>query len=407
VPSTSPQAQPNKEAQEQLIGSLTAAEAHALMLDRSLQESQASMIALGKEVFEGERALLRLDARLDEVHAKRLEAQNRLEADREALAGIVRRVYKHHNNFLLEILSAGGFAELLRAFGYSQTMVGKEERLIRSVQIDEAVLAHAQQDLEKNRAEKKEVVTRLQKSREVLATQIETQQRLQKQLQETIDAVLTALDAMKTDTPAAAAERERLVRVRTDSVLREIEQAIWGQANAASAIMKAPPSDPSLLGPGGLMWPIPHATISQVFGPSPFVFEPSYAGYPHFHTGVDLAVPLGTPVFAASDGVVVSAAPMTDKAGNLVGYGNYIILLHPAGLKTLYGHLLSTGVREGDLVKRGQFIGLVGSTGNSTGAHTHFEIRLDSTPIDPIPMLPPAQVVHGGGLGGALITPGE
>jgi len=57
-------------------------------------------------------------------------------------------------------------------------------------------------------------------------------------------------------------------------------------------------------------------------------------------------------------------------------------------LKTLYGHLLAIGVKEGDAVKRGQLIGLVGSTGNSTGPHTHFEVRIDNSPVDPLQMLP-------------------
>ena len=133
---------------------------------------------------------------------------------------------------------------------------------------------------------------------------------------------------------------------------------------------------------------IPHATISQGFGPTSFSFEAAYAGFPHFHTGIDLAVPLGTPVFAAADGVVALARPMTDGAGNLVGYGNYIVVMHDTGLKTLYGHLLAIGVKEGDVVKRGQLIGLVGSTGNSTGPHTHFEVRIDNSPVDPMQMLP-------------------
>jgi len=57
-------------------------------------------------------------------------------------------------------------------------------------------------------------------------------------------------------------------------------------------------------------------------------------------------------------------------------------------LKTLYGHLLAIGVKEVDVVKRGQLIGLVGSTGNSTGPHTHFEVRIDNSPVDPLQMLP-------------------
>jgi murein DD-endopeptidase MepM/ murein hydrolase activator NlpD len=59
-------------------------------------------------------------------------------------------------------------------------------------------------------------------------------------------------------------------------------------------------------------------------------------------------------------------------------------------LKTLYGHLLMIGVKEGDVVHRGQLIGLVGSTGNSTGPHTHFEVRIENSPVDPMQLLPDA-----------------
>src|SRR5438874_1479809 len=98
--------------------------------------------------------------------------------------------------------------------------------------------------------------------------------------------------------------------------------------------------------------------------------------------------PMRRPVCAAADGVVVLARPMADSGGQLVGYGNYVIIQHDAGLKTLYGHLLTIGVKEGDVVHRGQLIGLVGSTGNSTGPHTHFEVRIENSPVDPMQMLP-------------------
>jgi murein DD-endopeptidase MepM/ murein hydrolase activator NlpD len=184
-----------------------------------------------------------------------------------------------------------------------------------------------------------------------------------------------------------AARRAALVKMKTDSVLDQIEQAVFAQQNfAATAQLIA--EDPVLSTTGKFLWPIPHATITQGFGPTAFVFEAAYAGFAHFHTGVDLAVPLGTPVFAAADGVVVLARSMTDASGALIGYGNYVVIQHDAGLKTLYGHLLAIGVKEGDAVKRGQLIGLVGSTGNSTGPHTHFEVRIDNSPVDPLQMLP-------------------
>jgi murein DD-endopeptidase MepM/ murein hydrolase activator NlpD len=185
-----------------------------------------------------------------------------------------------------------------------------------------------------------------------------------------------------------AAKRAQLIKVKTDSVLAQIEQAVFS-ADSFQSTAQLVAEDPVLTSTGKLLVPIPHATITQGFGPTSFTFEAAYAGFAHFHTGIDLAVPLGTPVFAAADGVVVLAGSMTDASGALVGYGNYIVIQHDAGLKTLYGHLLAIGVKEGQVVKRGQLIGLVGSTGNSTGPHTHFEVRIDNSPVDPLQLLPP------------------
>jgi murein DD-endopeptidase MepM/ murein hydrolase activator NlpD len=85
---------------------------------------------------------------------------------------------------------------------------------------------------------------------------------------------------------------------------------------------------------------------------------------------------------------------MTDQRGDLVGYGNYVILQHGDGLRTLYAHLMTWAVKPGDTVKRGQLIGLVGSSGNSTGPHTHFEVRVDNSPIDPAQFFSAAPTGH-------------
>src|SRR5436309_3861885 len=147
---------------------------------------------------------------------------------------------------------------------------------------------------------------------------------------------------MQTDSPEMATKRAKLLKMKTDSVLSQIEQAVFAQQNfQVTAQLNA--QDPVLTATGKLLMPIPHATISQGFGPTSFSFEAAYAGFPHFHTGIDLAVPLGTPVFAAADGVVALARPMTDAAGNLVGHGNYMVGVHDTALNTLYGALLATG----------------------------------------------------------------
>ena len=388
----SPSAKPkdqlqNKEAQAQAIADLTASESHALMLEKSLNQSQLGLIGLGQQIIDMQKKVGDLDSRITAVTAEHAQFSARLQTERTRLAAIVRRLYKHQDNFFASLIRAGGFAGFLETLGYSDVVVDRERAIIRSVQADDVALAHAQATLERSRAGKKQTLDQLVAARTLLAKQIDTEQSLQTQLQGTIDDALSALDAMQSDTPAMAARRAALLKLKTDSILSQIEQAVFS-VDSAQVTAQLVAADPVLAAGGKLLMPIPHATITQGFGPTAFTNEGSYAGFAHFHTGIDLAVPLGTPVFAAADGVVVLARPMADASGALVGYGNYIVIQHDAGLKTLYGHLLVIGVKEGDTVKRGQLIGLVGSTGNSTGPHTHFEVRIDNSPIDPMQFLP-------------------
>lgn len=95
------------------------------------------------------------------------------------------------------------------------------------------------------------------------------------------------------------------------------------------------------------------------------------------HSGVDLAVAEGTPVYAADNGKVIVA----EDSGN--GYGNYIIIDHQNGFKTLYGHNSELLVSVGDIVAKGDKIALSGNTGNSTGPHLHFEIHVNDEKVDP------------------------
>jgi murein DD-endopeptidase MepM/ murein hydrolase activator NlpD len=98
------------------------------------------------------------------------------------------------------------------------------------------------------------------------------------------------------------------------------------------------------------------------------------------HTGIDLAAPKGTPIYSAGAGVVVFA-------GWKNGYGNVVELDHGFGYHTLYGHSSKLLVKVGDTVGRGSVIALVGSTGNSTGCHLHYETIIDDQKINPEPFL--------------------
>jgi murein DD-endopeptidase MepM/ murein hydrolase activator NlpD len=106
-----------------------------------------------------------------------------------------------------------------------------------------------------------------------------------------------------------------------------------------------------------------------------------FRGSAAMHPGIDLAGPLGTPVYATADGVV-------DRSEwNNGGYGNLIEITHGQGIQTRFGHLSQRMVQIGQRIHRGQLIGLMGSTGRSTGSHLHYEVRIDGRPVNPIPFM--------------------
>jgi murein DD-endopeptidase MepM/ murein hydrolase activator NlpD len=141
------------------------------------------------------------------------------------------------------------------------------------------------------------------------------------------------------------------------------------------------------LAPGTLACPVPGSVVTQPFGPSALAGEPAMFGYAHFHAGIDLAAPSGTVVLAAEGGQVSAATAQLNSLGLLTGYGNYVDIIAPGGRLERYGHLLTWLVSTGQGVQRYQPIGLLDSTGYSTGPHTHFEVRVNGTPVDPAPSM--------------------
>lgn len=131
--------------------------------------------------------------------------------------------------------------------------------------------------------------------------------------------------------------------------------------------------------------PVAGASVSQGYGPTDLAIEPSAVvdgvRYAHFHDGIDLAAPLGTPVMAAASGVVVAAGRLSDGAV-------VVRIHHDDGSETAYGHLApDLSVSVGDHVTAGQKIGAVGLTGRTTGPHVHFELTVNGQTIDPAPWL--------------------
>lgn len=136
---------------------------------------------------------------------------------------------------------------------------------------------------------------------------------------------------------------------------------------------------------GQLTWPYPgDYTIYSSFG---MRYHPVYGTYT-MHSGVDLGGSYGNPIVAAAGGtVIIASAPVPGQNTGGSGYGNYIVIDHGNGMATLYGHCRDLYVSAGDTVSAGQEIAACGSTGTSTGAHVHFEVRIDGIRVDPAPYI--------------------
>jgi murein DD-endopeptidase MepM/ murein hydrolase activator NlpD len=155
---------------------------------------------------------------------------------------------------------------------------------------------------------------------------------------------------------------------RTDRALRRFQR--WAGVPAdgvAGTGVFAALRRPAPRLPISLAWPL-RAALGDPFGPRGA----------RFHTGIDLPAPTGTPVAAAAAGRVIRASFRAD------GWGNLVVVRNQSGVRTMYAHLSKIAVRRGERVAVGTRIGRVGATGDATGAHLHFEVRVRDAAVDPL-----------------------
>ena len=150
------------------------------------------------------------------------------------------------------------------------------------------------------------------------------------------------------------------------------------RSSSSRSSSKKTSSSSSVKSVGGYAFPVKGCSLSNIRNRS----YPSYAG----HTGIDINIGVkGKSVVAAKDGVVIVSEALRSSSGAYKSYGEYIMIKHSNGTVTLYGHLKagSRKVKVGQKVSKGQVIGTVGSTGNSSGTHLHFEVRVNGNPVNP------------------------
>ena len=318
------------------------------------KEKQSLEKQLESIVSEMEGTKTKIEEKETEISAKEeelIQAKVDENDQYESMKKRIKYMYENGNAQFVEILceskNIGEFlnnAEYITTISeYDRTMLVEFQAVVKDVEEQEAALQAEYDELETMQNDlitKQDNVTELMESKDAEIEQISSD------LGDTKDK-LSELQAA-----AAAAERKQ-------------QEKNSGYSNNAGASV--------ITGNGTFTHPCPGYTyISSEFG----YREQPIAGASTNHKGMDFAAPAGTPIYAAASGTVTSAS----YSGNA---GNMIVINHGNGLQTYYMHCNSMYVRAGQTVSKGQNIGAVGSTGNSSGPHLHFQVMQNGTPVNP------------------------
>lgn len=311
-------------------------------------------------------------------------------ADKDLLAIYLRLGYQTHDSLLSYLLASASVSDLLSRAADLSHVIHRSSDLVAQIAADITAADAAEAKAAADAAIAQQATAQLQQQQQTLQDQTQHARDLIAQLGSQAAATASEIKAANGQSLAVAEGIAQTRLTELDQTIAAAEQAAWDEATfylknnlgSLPPSIATPPTIPITANGSQLIWPAHGVKITQPFGPSAYPFEPAFGGYPHFHTGIDLAGPLGSPIVAAASGVVAAATVST------VGYGNHVIIAHAGGLLTLYGHLETMLVKVGDVVTAGQVIGLLGSTGNSTGPHCHFEVRIGGQPVDPTPFLP-------------------
>lgn len=286
------------------------------------------------------------------------EAEQALADQEELFKTRIRVMCENGDTSYLDLLlTSGNFSELLTRIEMVNRIMEYDKEIVTEYTQTKQAVEDAKAELESNRSEQQTLMADLESKRSSLETQ-----------QSEVDALAQRLSSELTQTKeeAAALEAER------DALSEELRQiSIQSSQNSGS---NGSSGGGNATPTGSLTWPCPaYRSISSPFG---YRIHP-ILGYSKLHTGVDLSASTGVDVLAADGGTVI-------KSRYNSSYGNYVAIDHGNGMVTLYAHMSQRLVSVGQTVSAGQVIGKVGSTGNSTGPHLHFEVMVNGSYQNPM-----------------------
>lgn len=341
----------------------------ALATARSRSAATAAELATAdREVARAQDRLRQLDAdrlRLEQarrnVEAEVLRTTRRADRARSRARRAAAVIYRNSGGGATLVFGSSTTGERARRSEYLRTVGADLTASVDDVHVAEDDARQARRDLVRRNAALEQIGAQLDRE---------------------LTSAAAKRDELARATLAAKADEAKVLQVVAAAQARKAEFERAAAANAAASTSVSQilvGRGGGAVAPGGIRLKVFPADgpISSRFGRR---LHPIFHTW-RMHTGVDIGAGYGAPVRAAAAGQVV-------VAGEISGYGNAIVVDHGNGLATLYGHLSRFGVRQGQRVGAGDTIGAVGNTGNSTGPHLHFEVRVNGTPVDPLPYLP-------------------
>lgn len=312
-------------------------------LDEKISTSQQELDELNTKIAD-------LQTSMDEVEAKLKEAEENYKKQKELLDNRLIAVYESSDTQYLDvILSSKNISDFLSNYFLITELATKDTELLEDMQGKKEEIELAKNKLEKDREQLGNIKVNQTKTAKILENT--------KTVRENYISKLS--------------DQEKSIQEKIDEY-----NTRFAEINAEILAIARDGIDTQYIG-GELAWPVPGYTrISSKYG----MRTHPITGVYKLHTGVDISAPLGANFIAANDGIVT-------KAGYNSAYGNMVIIDHGGGVSTLYAHGSEILVQVGQVVKRGESILKVGSTGYSTGPHAHFEVRLNGVVTDPMPYI--------------------
>ena len=326
-------------------------------------ESQQADVLQQKAALDAQNEVYRQEIELIEeqvslytqlVEQKRQEVELATQAESEQLATYRRHVRAMEENGRYTYLSILFGSRSLGELMSNLDMIGE---IMEADQRSYEQYTAAREQSEQIQAEYETMLTELDSRQSELETE---KAALEVQIDEATQMIVDLEAQLETD---RAAYEEQLAK----------EAALEADIQEMIAELERQEAANSIVSTGTYIWPLPGYSPGSAYG---WRIHPIW-GDRRFHAGEDIGAPSGTPILAADSGLVT----VIPDNGN--GYGNYIMINHGGGRVTLYAHMSGFAVSNGATVTQGQTIGYVGSTGNSTGPHLHFETRVNGATTDP------------------------